>query len=143
MSASNNVLRYITEYPARGLIFDRNGELLVHNQAAYDLMVIPRQVSAFDTVEFCSILGVPKEFLERELKEAKRHSSFRPSALIKQLSAESCFIKADGLNDECLLASFSSLSKNSFGTPKIEQNSTVSKAETCRGITIRSYAAWL
>lgn len=89
MSASNNVLRYITEYPARGLIFDRNGELLVHNQAAYDLMVIPRQASAFDTVEFCSILGVPKEFLERELKEAKRHSSFRPSALIKQLSAES------------------------------------------------------
>lgn len=89
MSASNNVLRYITEYPARGLIFDRNGELLVHNQAAYDLMVIPRQVSTFDTVEFCSILGVPKEFLQNELNEAKKHSSFRPSALIKQLSAES------------------------------------------------------
>ena len=89
MSASNNVLRYITEYPARGLIFDRNGELLVHNQAAYDLMVIPRQVSTFDTVEFCSILDITPELLKAELKEARKHSSFKPSILIKQLSAES------------------------------------------------------
>ena len=44
LSANNNVLRYITQYPARGLIFDRNGKLLVYNEAAYDLMVIPRQV---------------------------------------------------------------------------------------------------
>ena len=88
MSASNNVLRYITEYPARGLIFDRNGKLLVHNQAAYDLMVVPRQVSAFDTAEFCSILGIPKEHIENELKTAKKHSSFRPSILLKQISAE-------------------------------------------------------
>jgi len=88
MSASSNVLRHITEYPARGLIFDRNGKLLVHNTVAYDLMVVPHQVSAFDTVEFCSILGVSQEFIENELKKAKKHSSFRPSILLKQLSAE-------------------------------------------------------
>jgi len=88
MSASGNVLRHITEYPARGLIFDRNGKLLVHNTVAYDLMVVPHQVSAFDTVEFCSILGVSQEFIENELKKAKKHSSFRPSILLKQLSAE-------------------------------------------------------
>ena len=34
VSANNNVLRYVTQYPARGLIYDRNGELLVYNQAA-------------------------------------------------------------------------------------------------------------
>ncbi|MBG0858737.1 MAG: penicillin-binding protein 2, partial [Bacteroidales bacterium] len=35
LSADNNVLRYVTQYPARGLIYDRNGELIVYNQAAY------------------------------------------------------------------------------------------------------------
>ncbi len=88
MSASNNVLRYITQYPARGLIYDRNGELLVHNKAAYDLMVIPRQVQAFDTAEFCSILEISKEQLDNSLSEARKHSSFRPSPLVRQLSAE-------------------------------------------------------
>jgi len=52
-SAENNVLRYITQYPSRGLIYDRNGTLLVYNEAAYDLLVIPRQVQAFDTMELC------------------------------------------------------------------------------------------
>ncbi len=88
MSASNNVLRYVTQYPARGLIYDRNNELLVYNQAAYDLMVIPRQVKPFDTLEFCSILDIPRQQLETTLREARRHSSFRPSIFLKQLSAE-------------------------------------------------------
>src|SRR6056300_317462 len=56
LSAENNVLRYITEYPARGLIYDRNGKLLVFNEAAYDLMVVPRQLQAFDTIELCRLL---------------------------------------------------------------------------------------
>ena len=49
ISADNNVLRYVTQYPARGLIYDRNGKLIVFNQAAYDLMVIPAQ----ETDEIC------------------------------------------------------------------------------------------
>ncbi len=58
MSADNNVLRYVTQYPARGLIFDRNKKLMVYNQAAYDLMVVPAQVIKIDTTEFCSLLGI-------------------------------------------------------------------------------------
>ncbi|MCK5171563.1 MAG: penicillin-binding protein 2, partial [Bacteroidales bacterium] len=50
-TASNNVLRYVTQFPARGLIYDRNGELLVYNEAAYDLMLVPRQLKPFDTTE--------------------------------------------------------------------------------------------
>ena len=34
-SADNNVLRYVTQYPARGKVFDRNGKLLVYNEAGY------------------------------------------------------------------------------------------------------------
>ncbi len=88
MSASNNVFRYITQYPARGLIFDRNGELLVSNKVAYDLMIIPRQVKAFDTTELCHILALPKESLIASIREAKSYSYFKPSILVRQMSLE-------------------------------------------------------
>jgi len=52
LSARENVLRYITQYPARGLIYDRNRKLLVYNEATYDLMVVPNELSAFDTYQF-------------------------------------------------------------------------------------------
>jgi len=45
LDADNNVIRHIIKYPARGLIYDRNGELLVYNEAAYDLMVVPKQMN--------------------------------------------------------------------------------------------------
>ena len=45
-------LRNITQYPARGFIYDRHGKLLVHNEAVYDLMVIPRMVKNLDTNYF-------------------------------------------------------------------------------------------
>ena len=60
LSADNNVLRYVTQYPARGLIYDRNRKLIVYNQAAYDLMVVPAQVTKIDTAEFCNLLGISK-----------------------------------------------------------------------------------
>ena len=43
-TAYNNVLRYVTQYPARGKVFDRNGKLLVYNEAVYDLMVVPKEL---------------------------------------------------------------------------------------------------
>ena len=55
LSANNNVLRYNIEYPARGLIFDRNDKLLVYNEATYDLMVVPRLVKKIDTLDFCKL----------------------------------------------------------------------------------------
>src|SRR6185436_14459195 len=59
-SADNNVLRYVTEYPARGLVYDRKGNLLVYNEAVYDLMVTPKQAKNIDTAEFCSLVGISK-----------------------------------------------------------------------------------
>jgi penicillin-binding protein 2 len=86
LSASNNVLRYITDYPARGLIYDRNGELLVFNEAHYDLMVIPHQVRDIDTTEFCMLLGIDLEAFETRLERARRHSPFRASLFERQIS---------------------------------------------------------
>jgi len=86
--ATRNVLRRIINYPARGLIYDRNGKLLVHNKAAYDLLVIPREVAPFDTLQLCGLLHMEKEDLTKGLKEARNYSPYRESVLVKQLSPE-------------------------------------------------------
>jgi penicillin-binding protein 2 len=89
LSADNNVLRYVTQYPARGLIYDRRGELIVTNQAAYDLMVIPSQTSKIDTSLFCQDLGITKEIFIERMNAARNYSRRAPSIFLKQISAES------------------------------------------------------
>ena len=54
-------------YPTRGLIYDRNGKLLVANQPVYDLMVIPENTSSFDTLELLSFLELSKEDIIKKL----------------------------------------------------------------------------
>lgn len=88
VSADNNVLRYVTQYPARGLIYDRNGKLMVYNQAAYDLMVIPVQVSLKDTAGFCQSLGITRSYFLERMKAAISYSRRAPSVFLKQISAE-------------------------------------------------------
>jgi penicillin-binding protein 2 len=89
LSANNNVLRYVTQYPARGLIYDRNGRLIVFNQAAYDIMVVPAQTSkTIDTTEFCSLLGISGELFRRQMKSAVNYSRKAPSVFLKQISNE-------------------------------------------------------
>ncbi len=88
-SADNNVLRYVTQYPARGWIYDRNGKLIVFNQAAYDLMVVPAQTKTMDTALFCNDLGITKEYFRERMKAARSYSSRAPSIFLKQISAES------------------------------------------------------
>ena len=88
LSADNNVLRYVTQYPARGLIYDRNGKLIVSNQAAYDLMVIPAQTSKIDTPEFCNLLGITEDVFRERMKAAVNYSRRAPSVFLKQISDE-------------------------------------------------------
>jgi penicillin-binding protein 2 len=86
LSADNNVLRYVTQYPARGLIYDRNGKLMVLNQAAYDLMVVPVQTSKIDTVRLCNLLGITNIFFVEKMKAAGSYSKRAPSVFMKQIS---------------------------------------------------------
>lgn len=88
LSADNNVLRYVTQYPARGLILDRNGKILVSNQAAYDIMVVPAQTLRFDTTGFCNTLGISIELFRDRMKAAIRYQRKAPSVFLKQVSAE-------------------------------------------------------
>lgn len=88
LSADNNVLRYVTQYPARGLIYDRKGRLLVTNQAAYDLMVVPAQVQEMDTVGFCELTGITVDSFRQRMKKAVSYSRRAPSLFLEQISAE-------------------------------------------------------
>lgn len=84
--SENNAIKVVYDYPQRGFIFDRNGELLVSNQPSYDVMVIPRNLKPFDTTEFCKILGLTEEQLVGRLDKAKIYSPRLPSVVIPQLT---------------------------------------------------------
>ena len=86
--ATRNVLRFITIYPARGLIYDRKGELMVYNKAAYDLMMIPREVKTFDTTELCNIVQLDRVELRDAIKKAKQYSRYKPSIVVGQISPD-------------------------------------------------------
>jgi len=73
-------------YPERGHIYDRNQQLLVANQPSYDLMVIPRKVKPFDTLQLCDLLAIDKEKLIKQLKKARRYSPRLPSPVVAQMS---------------------------------------------------------
>ncbi len=86
--ADRNAIRYVTQYPSRGLVYDRNGKLLVYNEVVYDLMVIPRQVKELDTNEFCSLLKISKEDFIKKMEKAKKYSMYAPSFFEKQILKE-------------------------------------------------------
>jgi len=84
----NNAVEERPIYPERGLIYDRNGLLMVANQPAYDLMVIPENLNAFDTLEIETILNISKSELNSILKKAFTYSRKLPSVVARQISKE-------------------------------------------------------
>ncbi len=90
--ARNNTLRNQVQFPPRGEVYDRNGEFLVQSKDSYDLMVIPRDVEEFDTLELAKLLDVSIEKFHKEFKKASRYSKRKPSTLFKQLPKEVKFM---------------------------------------------------
>ncbi|MBN1144999.1 MAG: penicillin-binding protein 2 [Bacteroidales bacterium] len=96
LSAENNSQRVEILYPARGLIFDRNGKLLVFNQPSYDLMIAPYELRQFDSVEFCSILRIDLKRLREGIARV-RIPRYRREPFIKQISPETYAILQEKL----------------------------------------------
>lgn len=82
----DNAIRKVFDYPKRGYVYDRNGELLVANQPSYDVMIIPREVEPLDTLEFCSLLKITKEDFKKKFNRAYTYSPRLPSPFVPQLS---------------------------------------------------------
>ncbi|GHT11203.1 penicillin-binding protein 2 [Bacteroidia bacterium] len=89
--SDQNVLRYEIEYPARGLIFDRNNKLLVDNQTVYDIMVVPREIQNFDTTALAKLLEWTEYQVVSTVAEIKNKSKktavYQPTLFAKQVSA--------------------------------------------------------
>lgn len=93
-SAESNAFLRRVIYPSRGLIYDRNGELMVFNKPAYDVMLIPKDVGDFDTLSLCDALGITREQLVEKWKDMKiprknpGYSAYTPQKLLSHLSIE-------------------------------------------------------
>tara|TARA_X000000368_G_scaffold418925_1_gene420794 strand:+ start:1986 stop:3842 length:1857 start_codon:yes stop_codon:yes gene_type:complete len=86
--SENNAIIEIEDYPERGFIYDRKGRILVSNQPAYDIMIIPENLSPFDTLSFCKITGIDKKELIINLESARKFSMRLPSVVVNQISKE-------------------------------------------------------
>ncbi|MBP5496425.1 MAG: penicillin-binding protein 2 [Bacteroidales bacterium] len=86
--ADENAIREITIHPARGFIYDRHDSLLVYNDAAYDLMVVPKELRTFDTAELCRVLDLDIEDVRKKIEKAKKYSGSVPSLFKQQISKE-------------------------------------------------------
>lgn len=87
-AAENNIIHKVVEYPYRGLIYDRNNQLIVHNEPIFDLMVIPKEVFIPDTLAFCKLFRITREDFDATMNKAKRYSYIQPSQFAKQISSE-------------------------------------------------------
>ncbi|WP_353127532.1 penicillin-binding protein 2 [Parapedobacter pyrenivorans] len=87
LSANNNVLRKMVIYPARGVILDREGKVLVQNEPVYDLLVTPREVVDLDTALLCELVGIDREGFERRMTTARNYSPYKASQFEKQIPA--------------------------------------------------------
>lgn len=92
--ADSNAFLRRTLYPARGAIYDRNGELLVYNRPTYDVMMVVREMARFDTIDFCKTLNIDLErfhVLDAEMRDKRRnpgYSSYTPQLFMSQLNVE-------------------------------------------------------
>jgi len=93
--ADSNALVHQTIYPSRGLIYDRNGELLVFNQPIYEVTMVMRDMTKpWDTISFCQSLNISVEEFEsrmadiKDTKKNRGYSSWTPQVFMNQLKKE-------------------------------------------------------
>ena len=93
-SADSNAFLRKAIYPSRGIIYDRDGRLVVFNQPAYDVMLVPRDVQEFDTLDFCRTVSITPGQLRKRFADMRDkrlnpgYSSYSPQRLITHLSPE-------------------------------------------------------
>ncbi len=90
--ADSNAYYRSVIFPSRGNIYDRNGERLVYNQTAFDIMVTTREMKNLDTLEFCKSIGITRDMFDKRMEAIKDpklnpgYTSVRPQLFVGQLS---------------------------------------------------------
>jgi penicillin-binding protein 2 len=84
----------IIQYPARGLVYDRTGELMVYNSPIYDLQATYNTVkkSKMDTAAFCALLGIDRKTfinnMEKDFSGDYRFSKRKPFEFMSKIAAD-------------------------------------------------------
>lgn len=92
-SAYNQSMVHEWIYPSRGIIYDRNGNILVGNRITYDIIVTPRELSKveFDTLGLAEALGISPEYIRAKFLYYKKYRSrigWRSEVFLKRVEAE-------------------------------------------------------
>lgn len=102
-NADSNAFLNKTQYPPRGIIYDRTGKLLVYNQPAYDVTVVFKEMETLDTLDLCRTLNITKEYLRKRIRDIKNrninpgYSPYTHQLFMTQLSAEECGVLQEKL----------------------------------------------
>lgn len=84
--SQRNTVHEIVRYPARGEIYDRNGVMIAQNKEAYDMTIIPNDMSAFDTARLARMLNVEVDLLRERINKAREYSRRKETTLVAQLT---------------------------------------------------------
>ena len=95
LNAANTSIKIEYVIPQRGVIFDRNGKIMVGNQPSYEISLTRVLLKDdFDISGFCHLIGITKnEFqqtinnIDRDIK-AKKYSKLSPVTFKKNISRE-------------------------------------------------------
>ncbi len=85
---SDFAIQELSVYPERGLIYDRNGNLLVANQPSYELIIVPENTTEFDTISFANLIDMNPDELKKEINSSIKYSTKLPSVIKSQISKE-------------------------------------------------------
>ncbi len=81
----------VTLYPSRGLIYDRNGQLMVHNDAMYDIKVTYNEIQNLDTAKLCQLLDISLETFKENLNKdfgSNRFKKYVPFVFLSKVDAQ-------------------------------------------------------
>jgi len=92
-SARNQAMKLEYIHPSRGVIYDRNGKMLVGNKIAYDIMVTPKLARdvEFDTLLLASSLGIDPQYIKEKFEYYNTYRSrigWRQETFLKHVDPE-------------------------------------------------------
>ncbi len=85
-AAQNNILNKTIQYPYRGMIKDRERNILVHNEPVYNIMIVPNELQFEDSTRICQLLKISQEEFIESYNKCRRYSRILPSVLYENMS---------------------------------------------------------
>lgn len=87
--SNGNRIKVLPVAPNRGLIYDRNGELLAENRPVFSLDVVPEEVDDLDEVltSLSALLNISQDDIDDFKKDMKRQRRFKPVSLLNRLTS--------------------------------------------------------